>query len=146
MKRHTENKATDLLEESGLRKTARRRAVLAVLEGAGCALPVQEIMYRLPSERRMNRVTLYRILDLLVEKELAVRSCDAEGVHRFCLGESGGAGACCHFQCRLCGRSECLPLNDSQLIKSPLLGAAHGKVESVEVRLDGVCEACLETC
>lgn len=146
MKRHMGNKVSDLLDETGLRKTARRTAVLAVLEGAGCALPVQEIMHRLPSARRMNRVTLYRILDLLVEKGLAVRSCDAYGVHRFCLGERGGAGSCCHFQCRLCGRSECLPLDDFQLEKSPLLGAAHGRVESVEVRLDGVCESCLETC
>jgi Fur family ferric uptake transcriptional regulator len=84
---------------------------------------------------RMNRVTLYRILDLLVERGVAARHNAGERSFRYCLGR--GVHGHSHFHCNRCGQTQCL---DSRLLEpglSRILSGLPMRVEMAEVTLGG---------
>lgn len=123
------------LREAGLEATENRVLALEAVLGAEAALTPPELMDRLRGS--MNRVTLYRILDLLVEHGLIERHSGADRAYHYCPGHGHG-----HFHCTRCGRMVCLRLPEGTLDLG-MLGSAGGRVEAVELRLDGVCEKCL---
>ncbi len=111
--------ARELVRQSGARVTAARIAVLAELLSAGAALTHQALLARLdrrqadeslPAAHALDRVTLYRVLDWLVDAGLAHRVPDADRVMRFSAGAEGHApdGHHGHFRCVVCQRVFCL--------------------------------------
>jgi Fur family ferric uptake transcriptional regulator len=123
------------LAERGLEPTRNRTLVLdAVLQAEHTVTP-PELLATLG--RAMNKVTLYRILDLLVERGLIERHSGAGRAYHYCSGSGHG-----HFHCTRCGRMRCLHLPEGTLDMALLAQAAGGSVESVELRLDGVCDEC----
>ena len=62
-----------LLEESGLGHTTNRHRVLEVIGNNSSPLSAQQIFDTLNRTDNINRVTVYRILDLLVAKGLVDR-------------------------------------------------------------------------
>lgn len=131
-----------VLSEAGLKPTPNRILVLSALSGAGSPRSAHELFSNVVRKRPMNRVTVYRILDLLVERNLAVKSLAADGVHRYCPAGEDFHGDCCHFFCRRCGLSKCMPVSELNLDVEAIRGASPGRVENVEVRLDGICDGC----
>ena len=132
------NAADDLLSKAGIRVTPHRRAVLrAVLDAAG-AVTAPELEQGLSrGEPGMNRVTLYRTLDLLAEAGVLRRTNGPNRTYQYCLGHGHG-----HFHCRKCGRTQCL---DPARLNPALLLAGlpeRVEVEEVDIRLDGLCAAC----
>jgi Fur family transcriptional regulator, ferric uptake regulator len=131
--------AKEMLTHAGLAATAKRMLVVQALTGAGRPVTPQELLE--PLGAQMNRVTLYRILDLLVEHHVATRHNAGERAFRYCLrtGPTGHA----HFTCSLCGHTECL---DSQALTvglAELLAQLPMRVDSAEIRFGGVCRDCL---
>lgn len=128
-----------MLALRGLSATANRLLVVDALAGApGPATPA-ELLESLGA--RMNRVTLYRILDLLVERGVLERHNAGERAFRYCL-RRGPAGHA-HFTCGRCGRTSCL---DSGLLADALARLASSlpmRVDTADVRLGGVCQGCL---
>jgi Fur family ferric uptake transcriptional regulator len=59
-----------LLEHSGLGHTVNRLRVLEIIGNRSHPLSAQEIIEELNKTQEVNRVTVYRILELLVEKRL----------------------------------------------------------------------------
>jgi Fur family ferric uptake transcriptional regulator len=130
--------AKQRLEQFGVAPTQNRLLVMQALSGAQHPQTPQELLVHLSG--RMNRVTLYRILDLLVERGVAARH-NADGrAYRYCLGQ--GAAGHSHFHCTRCGATQCL---DSRLLEpglSRILSGLPMQVELAEISLGGVCEAC----
>lgn len=103
------------------------------------ALSVSELVNRFRDE--MNKTTVYRILE---------RMEDEGEVHSF-IGKNGlrwyaPCKSCTssyhvdthpHFQCRVCGRTECLTMEIN------LPNVSSHKVDYAELLLVGLCETCL---
>jgi Fur family transcriptional regulator, ferric uptake regulator len=136
--------AATQLAASGLAATVNRELVVRVLSENGSPLTPLELLERL--DGRMNRVTLYRILDLLVERGVVTRHNAGERAFRYCLShgshhESPLGHA--HFHCSRCGRTQCLDEKTLRLDLGRLCAALPMRVEAAEFSLSGVCQGCL---
>ena len=127
----------ELLQHVGLEANANRTLVLdAVLAAQTALTPAQLLDILGPA---MNKVTLYRILELLVEHQAIERHSGAGRAYHYCAGQGHG-----HFHCTRCGRMHCLTLPESTEALRALASSPMGRVDAVEVRLDGVCQNCLK--
>lgn len=94
-----------------------------------------------PLGDKLNRVTLYRILDLLVEHGVATRHNAGERAFRYCLG--GGPAGHAHFTCARCGVTQCLDSAALSASLDAMIARMPMRVETAELRFGGVCEGCL---
>lgn len=132
------------LERCGLAPTAHRELVVRALAQGDGPLTPQELLEGLGGS--MNRVTLYRILDLLVEHGVATRHNAGERAFRYCLAHGvHGEGPLghAHFLCTRCGRTTCLDVPALSADLSKVCAGLPMRVEGAEFRLSGVCEGCL---
>lgn len=144
---HRFDEARRLLRSRGARVTDPRVRVLAELLDAREALSHLEVQRRLehrePAET-IDRVTLYRVLEWLVEIDLAHRVSGPDRVYRFSTRPAGHAlhG---HFRCSRCDRMFCLDeaAGLGRLVKAMLPEGFTG--ESVELTVSGRCADCAAT-
>ena len=131
-----------MLAQAGIEPTPLRLLVAEVLDRAGGALAVADILDRVRRCHAANRVTLYRILDLFVDRGLASRHSAGERALRYCLGARFSRRPHCHAHCLRCGRIICLPVAEG-LVNLDALGPQLAmEVRGVELRIDGVCATC----
>ncbi len=131
-----------LMEGVGIRATKHRLAVLRILGNAPSPMTAQEVFDALKADRSINRVTVYRILESLVEGGVVDKISTGDRSFRYGLAPNDNHPQHAHFYCRLCGLMTCLPPESFRLpfgIPSPGL---PGVVEKYEIRLDGVCHRC----
>jgi len=129
------------LKQCGLAATPNRLCVLRALDGASRPQTPQELLAVLAGlGARMNRVTLYRILELLVERGVAARHNAGERAFRYCLGR--GAHGHSHFHCTRCGATQCLEPRLLEPGLSRLLSGLPMQVELAGITLGGICEGC----
>lgn len=133
--------AAALIRESGSRLTPPRSAVLSLLLGADHAMTHQEIADALSDALPVDRVTIYRVLDWLVEQGLAHRIAQDDRVWRFSVSRQHARAAHqhAHFACKQCGQTFCL---DSVPAKAAVKLPAGYQSEEVELTIRGVCEHC----
>lgn len=121
------------LRESSIRSTSARVRVLSVLLGAPSACSHQDVQDRLVD---MDRVTLYRALDCLIDAGLAHKIAGDDRVFRYSVGaEQGGSDSTSahahahpphgHFKCTRCSRVYCLDGGDALLLQDALSDAPH---------------------
>lgn len=106
------SRATGLAERIravGARATPARIRVLELLSAAPLPLSHHDVESALGAGS-LDRVTLYRVLDWLVESGLAVKGADERSVWRFSLAGGGSHGSHAHFHCEGCGRVFCLDM------------------------------------
>lgn len=122
----------------GARATPARIAVLQLLEGADQALSHREIEEALATG--FDRVTLYRVLDWLVESGLGHRVTDADRIFRFSLASPASMAhkEHAHFRCEACGKVFCLA--DIPVPAPALPAGFSGK--AVEYCITGQCARC----
>ncbi|UCG13651.1 MAG: transcriptional repressor [Deltaproteobacteria bacterium] len=132
----------DLLETSGLGHTPNRLSVLQVIGNSPHPLSAQEIIEHSSRVQNVNRVTVYRILDLLVEKKLVERISAGDRSFRYGLAPNTNHRPHSHFYCLECGEMECLSPDCINLDMESLERSFLGLIERVEVRFDGICEDC----
>lgn len=132
-------------QRTDARLTPARRAVLDILLAAPSALTHQEVARAaLETGRALDRVTLYRVLDWLVEQGMAHKIAAEDRVWRFNAAPRDDANAPdghahAHFQCRVCGRLYCL----DELRAAPVYSLPPGfTCEQAELTLRGVCANC----
>lgn len=132
--------ADSLIREAGARLTGPRSAVLTLLLAADHALTHQEITDALASDLSVDRVTVYRVLDWLVEQGLAHRISGEDRVWRFSVSQHAGDDhRHAHFACTQCGQTFCLGGVPADVkVKLP----AGFRTEAVELTLRGVCGQC----
>lgn len=136
------NTAEQLIQNAGLRPSLIRIAVLGVLLGADDALSHAEIMEHLQPVGAFDRVTVYRVLDWLVEKGLAHKVAGAGRVWRFQVTRHETMHCHAHFLCNRCGKIFCLPDVQPALPKQI---PANFCAESIELNITGICSDCSRT-
>lgn len=140
--RMSEKAASKRLLEAGLEITEHRLRVLMAVGNTHHPSSAPEILEIISGRKDINRVTVYRILDLLVKHEVLNRLGLGEKPQRFCL-RSEHEDEHPHFHCTRCDCYICLdqhdlPLDRRALERLPL------DVRHVDIRLEGVCPACRE--
>ncbi|MBW1848638.1 MAG: transcriptional repressor [Deltaproteobacteria bacterium] len=133
-----------LLENSGLGSTPNRLKVLEVIGNNNYPLNAGEIIDILSRSTNINRVTVYRILDLLVEKKLIDRISSGGRSFHYGLAPNEHHQPHPHFYCRECGSMECLNPESLHLDIKPLNLTFPGLIDNVQVCLDGICKNCLK--
>jgi len=137
-----------LLERSGLTGTPNQLQVLSIIGNSEQPLTARELYEILERTQPMNRVTLYRILDTLVEHRLVARMSAGDRSFRFGLAESVNHPSHPHFYCTSCGNMVCLDPDSLHHLESDIRSLQDtfpAVVENVEVRLDGICGTCLKS-
>jgi Fur family ferric uptake transcriptional regulator len=131
----------ELLAQQGLRATSIRLAVLEILAEAPCALRVQDILRLIRTRRRVNKVTIYRILEDFAQRGLVRKLALEERVSHFEL-------ACehhpphPHFRCQVCREVQCLEPVALPRMWRKLRGAEGNLAHYIEIRIEGICHKC----
>lgn len=158
-----EQQARSMLKQRGQRVTAPRATVLAALlsaqalarqtQGSAAALSHQDLTQRIEAEEEagallaeLDRVTLYRILEWLVEIGLAHKVAGEDRVFRFGLNEADTSqhaeSGHAHFHCQSCRAVFCVPQSPDwrETVTVP-----EGFVsQECAVTLRGWCPACMK--
>ena len=95
------------IRRCGARATPARIRVLQLLRSTPGALSHNQIEQAL-GESALDRVTLYRVLDWLVESGLAHKIADANRVFRFSVAAESEHAKHVHFRCDSCGKVFCI--------------------------------------
>lgn len=137
----TKDEARLRLQESGLRVTAPRVAVLGVLAEAKRPLSHTEVLARL-GDADWDPATIYRNLVKLRDAGVASVVSRMEGIDRYALaGERNDDHRHPHFLCEECGRIACL---SSELTASMSMdGPWAESIKKAMVQLRGECPDCL---
>lgn len=133
-----------LLTEAKIDPTENRRRVLEVVGSNRFPLSAGDIYQTLERTGSINRVTVYRVLDLLVDHGLVERI--STGGRAFCYGMAPNEHhrPHPHFYCTRCGRMDCLSPESLTIDIDALLHTFPGRIDKVEVRVDGICKDCLK--
>ena len=134
----------ELLHQAGLEITENRLRVLEVVGSNNYPLPAADIYATLARSRRINRVTVYRILDLLVDKELVERISTGGRAFYYGLAPNEHHRPHPHFYCLRCGRMDCLQPESMDIDADAFLKTFPGRIDKVEVRVDGICRNCMK--
>lgn len=131
--------AAERIRASSNRLTRPRQTILASLLAAGNALTHDELEHRLQKiGEPIDRVTIYRVLEWLVEHHFAHRVATEARAWRFsAILEEGSEHG--HFECRDCERVFCLSEAEPALrVEVP----AGFRVEESELMVRGRCPEC----
>lgn len=133
-------RARELLRAADGRVTPARIAVLDVLLDSTAALSHHEIEVAIGQRGLdVDRVTLYRVLDWLVERDLAHRIAAEDRVWRFNAVGRLQASEHAHFHCTRCGQIVCLDGSES----SGGFALPKGyEPERTEIIIHGCCPHC----
>jgi Fur family ferric uptake transcriptional regulator len=138
--RLTPKAAENRLTLAGLEATDHRLRVLMAVGNTPYPSSAQEVLDAVRASSDINRVTVYRILDLLVEREVLNRLDLGDKSRRFCLREDHDDEHP-HFHCTRCDRYLCLHCDTLPLDRTAL-EALSLDVRHVDIRLEGICPAC----
>jgi Fur family ferric uptake transcriptional regulator len=135
--------AAHLLKQTAGRSTQARTAVLAILLEATAALSHQEVEQLAQQQGlAVDRVTLYRVLDWLVEQQVAHKVMGADRTWRYNALADVNHPQHAHFHCQQCHQVFCL----ENLQPAVLLSLPTGyQLQHVEINLQGLCPACTAT-
>lgn len=129
-------KAEEKIRALGERETPARVEILAALLASPKAVAHIELEERFKD--KINRVTIYRVLDWLTEKHLAHRISGDDRVWRFTAGNDE-LHQHAHFQCEKCGQVVCLDqVNLAFAIALPEGFRSH----HIDMTVKGECARC----
>jgi Fur family transcriptional regulator, ferric uptake regulator len=131
-----------LLKEAGYRLTKPRRAVAHVLLDIQTPLSIEEIHARL-GDRTINRVSIYRTIQLLCGLGIVRRLQFHEGFARYELADTFGSHHH-HFVCNLCGRVEDIEACPLAATEQAIIRRTHSRITSHSLEFYGVCSACAQ--
>lgn len=134
-----QDRAAELIVQAGQRCTPARVRVLATLLGQPGAVSHHEVDAAAAAPR-IDKVTLYRVLDWLVEHGLAHKIVGEDRVWRFRANDSREAAhKHAHFQCNSCEKVVCL---EDVPVSTSVAVPAGFKTEEAELTIRGVCDKC----
>jgi len=135
---------SELIERSGLDPTPNRVRVLEAIGNSGSPVSAGDIVAKAQRTAGINRVTVYRILDLLVGRGLAARMVGGGRSLVYGMAPSENHPAHPHFHCRNCGAMSCLQPGSLQVDLRDIERSFPGEIRGVEIRLSGICRNCLK--
>lgn len=120
------------------RRTKLVKALLNEFCDSSAAISVTDLLERLNS--LMNKTSVYRILERLEGDGTLHSFVGKDGLRWYAMSKPCSASdhihSHPHFQCKECGRTECLELD------LPIPAISNHKIESAELLLVGKCEKC----
>jgi Fur family ferric uptake transcriptional regulator len=134
----------EMLSSVGLSPTSHRIRVMEIIGNNTYPLSAQEIYDTIKRNQSINRVTVYRILDSLVQNGLVDRISGGRASF-FGLAPNDHHQSHPHFYCRQCGRMNCLNPRSISMDMTSFERIFPGKIDNVEIRVDGICKNCLRT-
>jgi Fur family ferric uptake transcriptional regulator len=138
-KSHLEIKAREMLKAARLYRTRRRVDILIILMKAARPLNQDQIA-GFSSEKRFDKVTIYRTLESLLSVGLVHKAFINKRAWHFELAHNCTEHQCHpHFTCTNCGNTHCLMGLSLPMLKSPHKGFV---IQRQQVRLEGLCPAC----
>lgn len=134
--------AEELIRRTGARTTAARVRVLAFLLTQTNAASHHQIEGALDRHEKIDRVTLYRTLDWLIETGLVHKVAGADRAWHFRANNDRLAHhQHAHFKCNRCAMVVCLEKVDA-VNRLPALPEGYRGME-VEMTVKGLCAACV---
>jgi Fur family ferric uptake transcriptional regulator len=133
-----------MLESRGITPTPLRVAVFSSIGDADRPLAAVEIITSVRSRRPINKVTFYRIVELLVNKGLVRPLPAGDRSLRYGMGETPHHPDHPHFVCIKCGAMECL---GPEMLPAGIKNLQTGDkriIKRVDVRFEGICENCVK--
>ncbi len=138
------SRSREIIVRFGLDSTLNRLMVLTILLESDHPLTAKEVYEGLCREHTLNRVTVYRILDLFAEKGVVSKISTGERSFCYCACIERRRQGHCHFHCTRCGKVECIDKELLALDEEAVKNRLALDVQHIELRLDGVCTACRE--
>ncbi len=132
-----------LLKSAELDPTEKRMQVLEVIGSNSFPLSASDIYETLDRNKSINRVTVYRILDLLVDNAIVERISTSGRASYYGLAPNEYHQAHPHFYCTACGRMDCLNPQALTIEMGNFTRTFPGRIDKLEMRLDGICKNCL---
>jgi Fur family ferric uptake transcriptional regulator len=132
----------DLLSGVDLEATPNRLRVLEVVGNNRFPLSASDIYKILERSSTINRVTVYRILDLLVDHSIVERISTGGRAAYYGLAPNDHHKPHAHFYCKKCGQMDCLSPESLVVDTEPLWRTFPGRIDKVEIRIDGICKNC----
>lgn len=136
--------ALPILKKHHIRATAKRVALLTEIFGCETSFSVAALHASIEGRLAVDLVTVYRFLNLLVEKGV-VRCFRGPGNEQFFEKACVHNPLHPHFVCRRCGQLTCLkdlPFDD--VVWRESLAARGYRPEGITLVVRGLCPACLE--
>lgn len=133
------------LHRVGLEPTPLRVELLRVLAEAHRPLAARDLLDDVRQRHHINKVTLYRNLDLFLEHGLITKAHAGEkdNAARYCLRHGSQQTPHVHFYCKRCGEMECLDAPGMRdVLAACHLDGDERHIEDAELRLEGLCGAC----
>jgi len=138
--KHLEVSFEERLTKSGLRRTAGRLAILKLLAEEKKPLTQEEIASKLSYYKYLNKTTIYRALEIFVEKGIVHQAFVQDRVWHYELSDHCDGEQCHpHFYCHNCRVTSCL--YDVRLPLAKGIGKGY-QVRHQQVRLEGLCPEC----
>jgi Fur family ferric uptake transcriptional regulator len=135
-----QKQAEEMIRTSGERVTSGRVEVLSMLLAEQRALTHHEIEERLRGKHKLNRVTLYRVLEWLNEKGFVHKLVSNDRVWRFRVNTHfSRSDQHAHFECLRCTSVICL--DDIKTEYDGPLPAGY-QFQEIELTVKGLCAAC----
>ncbi|MFO7715836.1 Fur family transcriptional regulator [Desulfosarcina sp.] len=134
----------DLLNATDLGATDNRLHVLEVVGNNSYPLSAADIYQTLKRRCSINRVTVYRILELLVEHGLVDRISTGGRAFYYGMAPNENHHPHPHFYCKRCGQMDCLRPDSLNVDSATLWKTFPGRIDKVEVRVDGICKNCMK--
>jgi Fur family ferric uptake transcriptional regulator len=134
-----QKQAEEMIRRRGERATPGRVRILAVLLSEQRAVTHHEIEERLRDEHRLDRVTLYRVLEWLNEKSFVHRVVSEDRTWRFRANTHENPQQHAHFECLRCTTVVCL--GDFKASYDRPLPTGYRSRE-IELTVKGLCAEC----
>ena len=134
-----QEQAEAMIRRTGDRATSGRVRILALLLAEHRAVTHHEIEDRLSGEHRLDRVTLYRVLEWLNEKCFVHRLVSDDRVWHFRANVETHPHHHAHFECMRCTKVICL--DDLKAKYDGPLPAGYRSHE-IELTVKGLCAEC----
>ena len=133
-----------MLASVNLKVTANRLRVLEVVGNNSFPLSADDIFNTLERTSSINRVTVYRILDLLVDNDIVEKLSTGGRAAYYGIAPNDYHQPHPHFYCKSCGQMDCLNPDSLNVDTDTLWKTFPGRIDKVEVRVDGVCKNCVK--
>ena len=132
----------ELLARGQVASTVHRVGVLKVISRSPKAIAPRSLLQEIRKTTPIDKVTLYRILDLFVAKKILRRMTGQKGTMCYEVMCEKHNPQHPHFVCRTCGDMECLEGIDISDVKQRLRHTRYIEEEAIDLKLEGVCGKC----
>jgi Fur family ferric uptake transcriptional regulator len=134
----------EMLSSADLKATKNRMHVLEVVGNNRFPLSADDIFKTLERNIMINRVTVYRILELLVDRGIVDRISTGGRAAYYGMAPNDHHQPHPHFYCKRCGQMDCLNPDSLNVDAASLRKTFPGQIDKVEVRVDGICKNCVK--